>query len=212
VTRGSPGAALRQKVDAGVQVTRGGPGAVLSHGGTWRPRSCPEPRGHPATSELPLAGRREPLSWLRACTRGYPVLRVPTVAPEPTPEEAANPRVGPASFPRAAFLSLYVLGFRSGGAARLIRGDPRFVRTLRCSRNCHAPQFLVGRYCSAEIAGPEVIMTMIPEPMGHCAYGIRGDSVSAPTDERGLDPLVSAWVCRARDVGMKRHARWAVAY
>jgi hypothetical protein len=34
----------------------------------------------------------------------------------------------------------------------------------------------------------------------------------APTDEWGLDPLVSAWVCGARDVGMKRRARWAAAY
>jgi hypothetical protein len=32
-----------------------------------------------------------------------------------------NLRVGPTSFSRATFLSLYVLGFRSSGAARLIR-------------------------------------------------------------------------------------------
>jgi hypothetical protein len=102
------------------------------------------------------------------------------VAPGPTPGEAANPRVGPTPFPRAAFLSLYVLGFRSSGAARLIRGDPRFARTLRCSQNRHAPQFLMGRYCLAEIAGPEVIMTTIPESMRLCAYGMRRDSVSAP--------------------------------
>jgi hypothetical protein len=31
-----------QKVGAGAQVTRGGLGAALSRGGTWRPRSCPE--------------------------------------------------------------------------------------------------------------------------------------------------------------------------
>jgi hypothetical protein len=54
VTRGSFGAALRQKVGAGAQVTCGGPGATLaagasggsgaipSRGGTRRPRSCPE--------------------------------------------------------------------------------------------------------------------------------------------------------------------------
>jgi hypothetical protein len=40
-------------------------------------------------------------------------------------------------------------------------------------------QFLVGRYCTAKIAGPEVIMTTIPELTGRHAYGIRGDSVSA---------------------------------
>jgi hypothetical protein len=54
--------------------------------------------------------------------RGYPVLRVPTVALGPILGEAANPRVGPTSFPRATFLSLYVLGFRSGGAAQLMSG------------------------------------------------------------------------------------------
>jgi hypothetical protein len=35
------------------------------------------------------------LSSLRACMRGYPVFRVPTEAPEPTSEEAANPQVRP---------------------------------------------------------------------------------------------------------------------
>jgi hypothetical protein len=85
---------------------------------------------------------------------------------------------GANTFPRVAFLSLDVLGFQSGGAARLIRGDPRFVRTLRCSWNHHTSQFLVGHYCSVEIAGPEVIMTTIPKPMGLRAYGMCGDSVS----------------------------------
>jgi hypothetical protein len=100
------------------------------------------------------------------------------VAPGPTTGENANPRVGPTSFPRAAFLSLYVLGFRSGGAARLMRGGPQFTQMLRCLRNRHASQFLMGRYCSAEIAGTEVIMIMIPEPMGLRAYGMHGDSIS----------------------------------
>jgi hypothetical protein len=40
--------------------------------------------------------------------------------------------------------------------------------------------FCVGRYCSAEIVGPEAIMTTILEPMGHRTYGMRGDSISAP--------------------------------
>jgi hypothetical protein len=35
---------------------------------------------------------------------------------------------------------------------------------------------------------------------------------SVPTDEQGLDPLVSAWVCGAHGVGMKHHARWIAAY
>jgi hypothetical protein len=34
----------------------------------------------------------------------------------------------------------------------------------------------------------------------------------APTDERGLDPLVSVWVCGAHGVGTKHRARWAAAY
>jgi hypothetical protein len=38
----------------------------------------------------------------------------------------------------------------------------------------------MGRYCSVEIMEPEVIMTTILEPMGRRAYGMRGDSVSAP--------------------------------
>jgi hypothetical protein len=33
-----------------------------------------------------------------------------------------------------------------------------------------------------------------------------------PTDERGMDSLVNAWVCGARGVGTKRHARWAATY
>jgi hypothetical protein len=49
---------------------------------------------------------------------------------------------------------------------------------LRCSRNRHAPQFLVGRYCTVKIAGPEVIMTTIPEPTGRRTYEMRGDSIS----------------------------------
>jgi hypothetical protein len=55
VTRGSSGAALRQKVGAEAQVTRGGPGATPSRGGTWWPRSCPEPREHVAAPELSQA-------------------------------------------------------------------------------------------------------------------------------------------------------------
>jgi hypothetical protein len=102
------------------------------------------------------------------------------VAPGPTSRDVANPRVGPTFFPRAAFLNLYVLGFRSGGAARLIRGDPRFTRMLRFSRNRHVPQFLVGSYCSVEIVGPEVIMTTILEPTGRRACGMCRDSVSVP--------------------------------
>jgi hypothetical protein len=41
------------------------------------------------------------------------------------------------------------------------------------------PQFRVGHYCSAEVMGPEAIMTTVPEPSRHQAYGMRGDSISA---------------------------------
>jgi hypothetical protein len=51
---------------------------------------------------------------------------------------------------------------------------------LRCSRNHHTPQFYVGCYCLVGIAEPEVIMTTFPEPTGHRASGMRGDSVLAP--------------------------------
>jgi hypothetical protein len=38
----------------------------------------------------------------------------------------------------------------------------------------------VGRYCSAEVTGPETILITIPEPTRRRAYGMRGDYVSAP--------------------------------
>jgi hypothetical protein len=54
------------------------------------------------------------------------------------------------------------------------------MRTLRRSQNRHVPQFLVDRYYSAEITGPEVIMITTPKPTGLRAYGMHGDSVSVP--------------------------------
>jgi hypothetical protein len=66
------------------------------------------------------------------------------------------------------------------------------------------PQFPMCRYCAAEVAGPEAIMTTIPEPTESHTYGMCGAfrfcAVAppfhrlAPTDERDLGPLVSAWV------------------
>jgi hypothetical protein len=38
----------------------------------------------------------------------------------------------------------------------------------------------VGRYCSAEIVGPDVIMTTIPELMGRRVYEMHGDFILAP--------------------------------
>jgi hypothetical protein len=42
------------------------------------------------------------------------------------------------------------------------------------------PMIHMGHYCLAEVTGSEAIMTTIPESMGHRAYGMHGDSVSAP--------------------------------
>jgi hypothetical protein len=65
-------------------------------------------------------------------------------------------------------------------------------------------------------------MTMIPEPTGRRAYGMRGAfrfNATAPpfrcpvlTDEWDLGPLVSAWVCGAHGAGTKHRARWAIDY
>jgi hypothetical protein len=152
---------------AAPELPRAGSGSP-SRGDTWQPRSCPQPGGGSRCLDLKLA---------RGGTRSSGYRQWP---PGPPRERMRSRGWGQTSFPRAAFLSLYVLGFQSGGVSRLMCGDPRFTRTLRCSRNRHASQFLVGRYCSAEIAGPEVIMTMIPELMGLRAYGMHRDSVSAP--------------------------------
>jgi hypothetical protein len=133
------------------------------------------------------------------------------VAAGPTSGEDANPRVGPTSFPRAAFLSLYVLGFRSGGAAWLMRGGPRFARMLRRSWNRHASQFLVGHYCSVEITGPELSMITTPEPTGLRAYGMRGDSILVPplhllVVQRQL--MSGAWT-HSSAPGYAEHTVWA---
>jgi hypothetical protein len=51
---GSSGAVLTQKVGAGAQATRGGPGAARA--GRWEPK----PREHVAALELPQTGSWEP--------------------------------------------------------------------------------------------------------------------------------------------------------
>jgi hypothetical protein len=136
-SRGSFGAVVSQMVGAEAQVTRGGPGATPGREAGARAVGA---RGGPGAASNREAGagatgtRGSPEavpSWeagaivLTLCLyAGYLVLRLPTVAPGPTPGEAENPWVGPTSFPRAALPSLYTLGFQSGGAARPIRGDP----------------------------------------------------------------------------------------
>jgi hypothetical protein len=82
---------------------------------------------------------------------------------------------------------------------------------LRCSWNHHTLQFLVGRYYSTEIVGPEEIMITIPEPLGLRAYRMRGDSVSVLP----LHCLVAqhrlmsgAWTHLSAS-GYAEHAMWA---
>jgi hypothetical protein len=49
------------------------------------------------------------LTLLRACTRGYHVYMVLTMAPGPTLGEAANPQVGPTSFFPCNFSEFHTL-------------------------------------------------------------------------------------------------------
>jgi hypothetical protein len=72
-------------------------------------------------------------------------------------------------------------------------------------------QFLMGRYCSMKIMGPNVIMITIPEPMGLRAYGMRRDSISASSlhllvVQRRL--MSGAWTHLSAS-GYAEHAVWA---
>jgi hypothetical protein len=99
------------------------------------------------------------------------------MAPRPTPGEVANLRVGPTSFIRVAFLSLLCIGILKWWCSTADTWRP----TIRADVAMFgAEQFHVGCYCSAEVAEHEAIMTMIPEPSGRLAYGMHGNSVSAP--------------------------------
>jgi hypothetical protein len=88
---------------------------------------------------------------------------------------------------------------------------------MRCARlSISAPPFPLGDYYIAEVAGPEAIMTTIPELTGLHTYGICWmfhfcTAVppllsSALSDAWYLGPLVSAWVWPVRGASMKRHA------
>jgi hypothetical protein len=92
-----------------------------------------------------------------------------------------------------------------------MRGDPRFVRTLRCSWNRHASQFLTGHYYSAEITGPELIMITILEPTGLHTYGMRGDFVLAPPLHLLIVQrrLMSGTWTHLSASGYAEHATWA---
>jgi hypothetical protein len=214
-------------VGAGAQVTRGGPGAASSYGDTWRPRSCPEPgdgsqsRGDAWKSQnCPQPGggsRSRCLNLKLARGGGVPGPQSTDSGSQAHPRRGCEPASG-ANIPFSCSLSeSCTLGFRSGGAARLISGNPPFARTLRCSaRNCHTPQLRVGRYCSAEVTGTEAIMTTIPELMGRRTYGMHGDSVSALLHHHfavqcrlmnGTWARLSAPGYAERGVGTKRRAR-----
>jgi hypothetical protein len=125
-TRGSSGAALDQKTGAGAHAIHDGPGAALSRETRARAAgTCGGPgaassretgaeaigtRGAPGAAlsweaDTGAAGTRDgPGAALHfvltlSLYAGYPILMVPTVAPGPTLGEAANPQVGPTSFP-----------------------------------------------------------------------------------------------------------------
>jgi hypothetical protein len=89
--------------------TRDGPRAVVSPGGgSWSHEArsgsgatlCQETRATGHADMCALLVFHLDLELVRG---GYPVFKVPTVAPGPTPGEAANPWVGPASFPMQPF-------------------------------------------------------------------------------------------------------------
>jgi hypothetical protein len=74
-------------------------------GSFWSHRTHVSTGAHPsweaasgATGHVSAHGSASyPSLWLHACMRGYPVYRVPTVAPRPTSGEAMNLQVGPSS-------------------------------------------------------------------------------------------------------------------
>jgi hypothetical protein len=96
---------------------RGGPGAALSRGGTWWPRSCPESGVGARAAErhggLEAAPSREAgaivLTW--SLYAEVPGPQGTDSGPQAHPRRGYEPAGGPTTFPRAAFLSLYVLGF-----------------------------------------------------------------------------------------------------
>jgi hypothetical protein len=80
--------------------------------------------------------------------------------------------------PRSLFESLCVGILKrwcsAAGAWRpMIRADVAMLAELSRVTVPHGPLLLSGNH------GPEVIMIMIPEPMGLRTYGMHGDSVSA---------------------------------
>jgi hypothetical protein len=100
--RGIPGAAPSREAGTGDTGTHGGPRAASSREvGT-------EASGHAGTRAFLIL-----CLDLELVCGGYPVLKVPIVAPGPTSGEVVNPRVGSTSFPCAAFLSLVRWDFRA---------------------------------------------------------------------------------------------------
>jgi hypothetical protein len=85
---GGPGAASSRETGAGAIETRDAPGAALS----WETDT-----GATGTRDGPGAALHFVLTW--SLYAGYLILMVPTVVPGPTLGEAANPQVGPTSFP-----------------------------------------------------------------------------------------------------------------
>jgi hypothetical protein len=81
-------------------------GEVQSHETCGSPKALPNRELESSAARSVAAHGYTPrlLSYLEACTQGYSVCMVPTVAPGPTSGEASNQQVGPASlFPTQLF-------------------------------------------------------------------------------------------------------------
>jgi hypothetical protein len=138
-TRGTAGAVLSQKVGVGAQVTRGDPRAAPSRGaatgaaGTHgSPGAAPSReagavtvgiRGSPGVNPRPGGRSRSHCLDLKLVC-GVPDTQGTNSGPRAHPRRGCEP-TGGANIPFPCSLSKScTLGFRSGGAARLIRGNP----------------------------------------------------------------------------------------
>jgi hypothetical protein len=98
----------------------------------------------------------------------------------------------------------------------MIRADIAMLVEPSCAAVPHGPLLLSGNHGARGNHDHDPRTDGMP-----CIWDAQGFRFSAtappfhhlaPTDERGMDPLVSTWVCGARGVGTKRRAQWAAAY
>jgi hypothetical protein len=209
-TRGGPGAAPSREAGTGAVGTRGGPGVAPSR------EAGTEASGHVGThARLVLCLN---LELVRGGTRSSGYRQWPPAHPGRGCEPAGGANI---LFPSILSESC-TLGFRSGGAARLIRGNPRFAWDVA--------MFGVEPSRAAVPRGSLLLSGSLGARGNHDhdprtggtprirdARGFRFSAAApsfrrpVPTDERDLGPLVSAWVCGAHGVGMKRCTQWAAA-